>query len=66
MATISPAQNLYDRVAQTVRASECLRKMAEEVVVDAILAVRRSRRLRGNLNANRFTHAVLPFVRRQD
>jgi hypothetical protein len=53
MATMSPSQNLYDRVAETVRASECLRRTAEEVIVDAILAVRRSHRIRRNLNANR-------------
>jgi len=66
MANISPPQNLYDRVAETMFVSECLKKTAEEVIVDAILLVRQSRRIRRTLKANRFTHTVLPFVPQQD
>jgi hypothetical protein len=66
MATISPPQNLRDRVAETMRQSDCLQRRAWIAIVAAFLVVRRSRRTLRHLNANCFTHAVLPFARQQD
>jgi hypothetical protein len=66
MVTISPPQNLPDRVAETMHRSDCLQRRAWIAIVAAFLVVRQSRRTLRHLNANCFAHIVLPFARQQE